>query len=178
MHPVLQYLNHYYLSSTFRSLNISQTSTVKLTCFEWNLVPEPLDLHSRISYRYKPALKVSCLSFRYGINILQRLSEDRSLPSLRFWYVGSLPRLLGLQFTDFVHSFRSLGVQNDIFPWDDSELDGRDTLAKGVDSFDGIFSSVFRNRMADVKGHVPEVEGHVESRSRWQRFAIVEELDS
>ena len=148
-----------------------------LTRLERDFISEPFDLQRRISYRDQPALEVSGVSFGNGIDILQRLGEHRSLSSLWFRHVWSLPRLLSFQFTNLVQPLRTLRVQDNVVPWNNPQFDRGHALSKSVDCSYGIFSRVFRNSMADVKSHVSKVERHVEPGSRWKRLAIVEEFD-
>lgn len=151
--------------------------TIVLTCLEWDFISEPFNLQRWISYRNQSALEVSSVPFGNSVDILQRLGKDWSLPSLWFWYVWSLPRLLSFQFTNLVHSFRTLRVQNNVVPWNNPQLDRGYALAKSIDSSNGIFSCVFGNSMADIKSHISKVKGHVEPGGRWKRLAIVEEFD-
>lgn len=100
-----------------------------LTCLKRDFISEPFNLQCGISNRNQSAFEVSCMSFGNGIDVLQRLSEHRSLPGLRFWHFWSLPRLLSLQFADLVHSFGPLRVENNIISWNYPQLDRGYALA-------------------------------------------------
>lgn len=91
-----------------------------------------------------------CVALDDTIDILQRLSKDRSLSGLRLRHIWPLPRLLSLELSDLVHSFGPLGVQNNVIPRDYLELDRRHALPQRIDCSYGVLACVFRYGVADI----------------------------